>query len=174
MYRLAKFFKYVILLCLFFPLQQVLSQTAQVEPNKEVCSTTTTIYAVTPNGVWSTSGGATIVSPSSLSSTVNNLDQGINTFTYSVSGYTPATLIVTNNTIIASANEQTPNPCTNTATINGSSIPAMPSGQWSLAFENTDIIIATQQQTQQLLTICPFGTTTIVWTVSNGSLQRYI
>jgi hypothetical protein len=169
MYRLAKFFKYAVLLCMFVPLQQALSQTAQVEADKEVCSTTTTINAVTPNGVWSTSGGATIVSPSSLSSAVNNLDQGINTFTYSVSGYTPANLIVTNNTIIASASEQSPDPCTNTSTINGSSTPAMPSGQWSLAFENEDVIIANTAANTTTVNNLPFGTTTLVWTVLNGS-----
>ncbi len=169
MYRLAKFFKYVILLCMFFPIQQVFSQTAQVEADKEVCSTTTTINAVTPNGVWSTSGGATIVSPSSSSSAVNNLDQGVNTFTYTVNGYTPANLIVTNNTIIASASEQSPDPCTNTATINGSSTPAMPSGQWSLAFENEDIIIDNTASNSTIASNLPFGTTTLAWTVSNGS-----
>ncbi|NJO90491.1 MAG: hypothetical protein HC831_17185 [Chloroflexia bacterium] len=136
--------------------------------DKEVCAATTTIYAITPNGVWSTSGGATIASPSSTTSVVSNLDQGVNTFTYTVNGYLPATLIVTNNTIIASANELAVDACSNASTIDGSSTPVVPTGEWSLVFSNDDIIIANTASNTTTVTNLPFGTTTLVWTVSNG------
>jgi large repetitive protein len=171
MYRLVSFLMLLAaLLCL--P-QQGSSQTAQVEADKEVCTTSTTINAITPNGVWSTSGGATIVSPSSVTSNVNNLDQGTNTFTYAVNGYSPATLVVTNNTIIANANELAADACSTTATIEGSSDPVVPIGQWSLVFPNDDIVIDNTTNHTTNVSNLPFGATTFVWTVENGTCSDY-
>ncbi len=169
MYRLLKFFRHLIPILILISSLQLKSQTAQVETDKEVCSSSTTINAITPNGVWSTSGGATIVSPSSTTSVVNNLDQGANSFTYTAIGYTPANLVVTNNTIVVSATEQLPYPCSNTSTITGNSTPVIPSGQWSLAFQNDDVIIDNTAASTTTVNNLPFGTTTLVWTVYNGT-----
>ena len=172
MYRLISY-SILMTLIVISVSQKAISQTVQVEADKEVCTTTTTINAVTPNGVWSTTGGASIVTPSSRTSIVNHLDQGINTFTYAVSGYSPASLIVTNNTIIASANELAADACTRAASLSGSSTPAVPSGEWSLVFANDDIIIDNTENHTTNVSNLPFGTTSFIWTVSNGTCSDY-
>ncbi len=165
--RFFKLHNLLTIILLVLMSSQAISQV--VEPDKSVCTTSTIISAVTPGGVWSTLGTASIVAPSSLSTTVNNLVLGINTFTYTIAGTGSKDLIITNNQIIVSTSTTRPDNCLTTATLTGSAIPSGGTGVWSLQYPTPGVIIANTSLNVTTASSIPFGNTIFLWTVSaNG------
>ncbi len=118
-------------------------------------------------GVWSTSGNASIISPSSSITTVNNLDPGPNTFTY-ISGIYSDTIIVTNNEVTTFLDVDFA-ACSSSAPLNGSPIPSGGTGEWKVLFDTPGVIIDNTALALTNAHNLPFGSTTFEWTVSaNG------
>lgn len=137
------------------------------DADKTVCSSSTSIGAIPSGGVWSTSGNASIVSPSSQNTAVNNLDPGPNTFTYT-SGAFSDNIIVTNNAVSASLAADY-EACSSSAVLNGSAIPSGGTGEWKILFGTTGVIIDNTASAITNAYNLPFGSTTFEWTVSaNG------
>jgi len=146
------------------------SLTAQVDAggDQTTCTNSATLNAIPPGGVWSTSGGAIIATPSSQSTIVTGLDAGANTFTYTIGGPQSDDVVVTNNQIIANAGADVTNSCATTITLNGNDIPGA-SGQWTLPDNTPGVIIDNTAQYNTQVHNLPFGTTLFNWTVSaNG------
>lgn len=166
-YKLRTF----LLLCIF--LSGAILSAQSTSADKSVCSSSTSISAIPEGGVWTTTGGASIVSPSSGNTVVNDLDPGTNTFTYTI-GASSDDVVVTNNEVIATATNTNPDPCLRSADLNGSAIPSGGSGQWSLLDENPDVSIANTALSVTTADNLPFGTTIFVWSVeANGCSDSY-
>lgn len=142
---------------------------AQVNAGNDTtsCNGSAYLYAVPPGGVWTTSGNASIVSPSSQSTTVNNLEQGLNVFTYTFSGQSDQ-INVTNNQVFATATTDRADNCLSTVNLIGSNIPSGGSGAWTLKFPAPGVVIQNPSNSTTSATNLPFGTSIFTWTVNSS------
>jgi len=144
----------------------------------EVCSNSATLNAFVPagatNGVWSTSGGATIVNPTSKNSAVTGLVAGPNEFVWTVDslGCTSIdnVLIINNTVSITGSGDHTV--CSNNQTeLNMSAAPVGGSGIWSIV--NGDGIFSNESSHSVLITNIPQGANKFRWTVTLGTCSNY-
>lgn len=147
--------------------------TADAGTSQSVCSSGATLAAATPtsgSGSWTTIvGSASINSSTNAASSVSGLDQGLNTFLWTVSSSVcpSATALVnvwrdTQPTANAGSNQ---NICSATTTLNANT-PTVGTGLWSIASgtassSNFSTPFAT-------LTSVGAGTNIFLWTVTNG------
>ncbi len=133
------------------------------------CTGARTIYAIPAGGYWTTSGGATIVSPSVSSTLVTDLDPGANLFTYTVSGIGNDDVAITNNQVYADAGADRNNSCLDYVDLEGNPIPIGGVGEWSLKYITPGVILDNTASNLTQAHNLPFGNTFFQWTVNaNG------
>jgi hypothetical protein len=154
-----------------------LPEIAHTEIDKAVCQTFTTLTANSPDygsgesGIWTVFGSssATIATPTNRSTDITGLDQGPNTFRWTISNNgspnctTWNDIIVTNNQVFADAGTDQ-RLCSTTATMNAGGAGSS-SGVWSIVgLSNADIGNSTDNQTS-ISRLDP-GINTFKWTVT--------
>jgi hypothetical protein len=133
------------------------------------CDGSSSLYAIPPGGVWSTTSGSTIVSPSSQSTSAHGLNPGVNVFTYTVPGQGRDTVIVTNSQVFANAGTDRTPSCLTTASLSGSAIPPSGTGTWALKYPAPNVILDNSNSNATNVSNLPFGNTFFIWTVeANG------
>lgn len=139
------------------------AQTVDGGEDQTSCDGTAVLSAVTEGGTWSTGGAAIIADPTNTTTTVSNLVQGLNTFTYSVDGVGEDIVLVTNNTVSASAGSDK-SVCSTSAILSGSAIPVDGSGTWTLLSGSGEF--ATPNEAYTTLNGLSSGENVFRWTVS--------
>ncbi len=145
----------------------------------EVCGTDGQLSANNPltgTGLWTTTGTATILTPTAYNSYVEGLQQGDNTFRWTVThgnceDYEDMVLV--NNVYDASANMSGSNPlCEPEVTVIGNIPPAGSTGQWTICagdgeFINNSVSTTTAYNLQD-------GVNTICWTIYKGGCSNTV
>jgi large repetitive protein len=166
-----KFICKVIRFLFFFAVQTASPLFGQVSAgdDKATCDGSVTLYGIPSGGVWSTTSGAVIHTPSSSNTFVSSLDPGVNEFTYTVNGLGSDLVVVANNTVYADAGENRLSSCLTTANLTASSIPTGGTGNWTLKYPAPGIIIEHPTANNTQVSNLPFGNTIFIWTVeANG------
>ncbi|MFN8258332.1 MAG: T9SS type A sorting domain-containing protein [Bacteroidales bacterium] len=159
-----------ILLILLFTFSWI-SIKSQVNAGNDsiTCDGTANLRAIPAGGYWTTTSGASIVSPSSQNTVVNNLNSGTNQFIYHVTGIGSDVVIITNNQVFADAGTDRPSSCQSTVILAGNSVPMGGSGIWETVDYNPGVIISNSNSSSTNVSNLPFGNTIFRWTVSaNG------
>ncbi len=155
--------------------------TAPVNPNagtdQQICSATTaTLTGNSPlpgTGLWTTTGSATIASPTSTTTAVSNLVVGNNTFiwsiTYGACVVRDTVVIRVDSAVAANAGpDQSICETTTTITLAGNN-PAPGTGLWTKL--NGGTITTPSSPTSTVTSLTP-GTHLFVWTITNGTCVR--
>jgi hypothetical protein len=162
--KLRKLFVTIVLIAAVGPI------TAQVVVRNDTtsCDGTSELRAIPSGGIWTTTGGSTIISPSLQTTSVINLDPGANEFRYT-RGADIGTVIITNNMLTANAGNDPAASCLTTANLSGNSIPSGGTGLWQLKYPAPGTTITSPGSNTTSVNNLPFGSTIFTWTVSaNG------
>ena len=148
---------------LFFGLIKSFAQNAGTD--QTVCSSTANLSAIPGSGVWSTTGGATILNPSSQTTQVDGLDLGVNTFTWTVAGLGSDEVLITNNQVAVNAGVDVLFDCSTTNTLSGNAPTATGSGVWTMKYSGTGAIIDNSISNISTVSNLQIGDNVLVWTI---------
>lgn len=129
--------------------------------DQDVACNNTTLDAQDPAGVWTTSGGATIADPTNPKTTVTGLVAGVNTFTWTVGGFSDDVFITYH---LANAGADLPNECSS-ATLAATN-PAPLSGFWTAP---SGVIFDDSTNPTAVVSNLPSGSTNLTWTITSGA-----
>ena len=146
---------------------------ANAGPNQTVCTTSASLDANTPTvgtGIWTTSGTATILSPTDPNTTVTNLGVGVNLFTWTITSGTCGSSAAS----VSIVREEAPtnvdagpdqSVCTPTTQLDAD-IPNVGTGTWSTT---SGAVISDPNDPKSPVSALAFGDNTFTWTVTNGT-----
>lgn len=155
--------------------REILPTTALASPNQAICATSASVTANTPsigNGLWYLySGSGNIATPAIPNTNLNTIGAGTNIFIWSITnGVCPPS----NDTVVI-VRDLPPTPsfagpdiamCDSAINLNGNQ-PTIGTGIWTLLTGGGNIVAATNPNSP--LNAVPVGTSTLAWTISNGS-----
>ena len=148
--------------------------TASAGADQQFCATSTaTLTGNSPSpgtGLWTTTGSATIASPSSATTAVSNLAYGTNTFIYSITYgacVTRDTMIVRRDSLVTANAGPDQQICESSGTITMAANSATPgTGIWTKLNGGT---ITTPSSPTTTITGLTAGSHQFVWTITNGT-----
>jgi gliding motility-associated-like protein len=147
--------------------------TTSAGTDSAVCGTSTILSATAApagyTGTWtSSSGGVTFGNVNDESTTVNNIPNGTNTFTWTITnGVCTASAsvnVIINPTIIATSAGSDADICATSASLNATPAPPGFSGMWTT--NNSSVTIADANDESTTASDLPFSTVTFTWTIS--------
>ncbi|MBX7226340.1 MAG: T9SS type A sorting domain-containing protein, partial [Chitinophagales bacterium] len=148
---------------------------SQAGIDQHICSTTTTVWANTPEigtGQWRrVSGSGNIANTSSPQTTINNLGVGINQFVWEISNPPCTSSIDTINIEVYEPPSQSSAGldqlvCSSTASLMGN-VPNVGNGQWTLVSGGGNIV-SSSSATSEVNNLIE-GENIFIWTISNGN-----
>ncbi|HHG86239.1 MAG TPA: T9SS type A sorting domain-containing protein [Bacteroidetes bacterium] len=148
---------------------------ANAGPNQSICSSQSALAGNMPsigNGVWTLLGGSgTIPSPSSPTSGVFGLGIGPNTFVWSISNGTCTmnsdTVVITRDAVPTTAFAGMDQSLCDSSTTLGGNAPGVGTGTWAIV-SGTGSLVGPSNPNSALNGVA-VGTTTLTWTINNGS-----
>ncbi len=151
--------------------------TVSAGTNRTICDTTTVLSGTNPgttgSGFWTVSGGqGSFDNPSSYSTRVNGLQQGDNSFTWSVSknGCSASNSVVITNGLPYALGGGDKTTCSDSVILSASK-PSLGTGAWSLTGGSGNIITPSAYNSH--VRNLGHGQNTLRWTVTNGQCKAY-